>query len=477
MEFTTTVLSTFLKDPNVSKQERYFGRFLEKYKRVFDKSLGISFSSEKYDIVNVKKYFYEDFKTFVINDLSKIKKESLVDNWVYDLSEDRINDIRQRVNKEVARLKTQEGGIKNWDIAYEIINNDYDYIFKKVASACFRDEKHKGVQKEIARILKQEFYLSRVETPNPIENIANYEDWLFTSIRNLANRRRPQIEKEAGVPGSGEISLDDNNKGKNDSETNEEGFNSPSADTESEDTSETEGIPVIEAPDEEEFRTDLERYLSIMPNRIYADLIRAIKLENVDVDVLAEESGCTNAAIYNRMNEAMTMLVSIALPDIQRRCRKIYKRCINKMESGYHKTILVEFFGEEKSIEELSVEHKRLPKAISADLKRAYDQLKRINNGLEPETYVSEEDVSKINDKIEKSYLKVRFDERSAREKHLNSFLLSKDKIDDEKAKDYLQKFLVEKKSISDIARIYKETEDSCYKFLYEVFELIENKI
>ena len=475
MDFTTDVLAKFLANSDVSKQERYFERFLEKYKRVFENCMGISFSSEKYDVVNIKTFFYGDLKNFVIEKLATVKKGVLVEKWVYDLSSDRIKDIRQRVDKEVARIRTQEGGFKNWGIVYEIINNDYDYIFKKVSNVCFRDDKHKGVQKEIADILKQEFYLSRAGAPNPIEKITNYEDWLFTSVRNLANKKRKSIESEVCVLGSEIKSLDDLEKKCDTTEINQDENPSQSVSKESEDTLETKNSLLISATGEEELKTDLERYLSLMPNRVYADLIRAIKLENVDVDVIAEELDITSAAVYNRMNEAMTMLVSIALPDIQRRCRKIFNRCINKMDSGYHKTILIEFFRENKSIEELCLEHKRLPKAISSDLKRAYDQLKRINSALEPESYVSEEEVSKINDMIDNSYLKVRFDERTARNEYLNLFLITKDKIDDSKAKDYLQQFLVEKKSISDLARIHNETEDSCYKFLYEVFRLIKN--
>lgn len=410
---TPFIFSQLLNDPN--RQESYFDSFLRKNKSKFDNSISIRFSAQKYEDVDVSAFFYNNFKEFVIKDLSVVNKDVSFDNWVYEMSERRVKNIFSDVNKEVARIMTQKGGASNWGVACEIIYKEYHNILNEVVFSNFKDDKYKGLKREIADILFQRFYLSRVN-PAPITSIENYEGWLCTCLRNLANRDREKIGEEVIIRDGGNISLDQDMSNRARIEC------SPSSDSIDEFTENQSQMPTISVPENETDSEEdddiitivdesndsissdsasnlLETYLNLLPPK-YAELIRAIVLEGVPRETIAEEWECSNAAIYNMMNEAMTALVRVALPEIRKRNLKTYRKIQSYLKfnqdgnpfSEDEMLILKEFFEDNKSVEELAKEHRRIPSAMAAKMRKALKGLYKFANSLEPEEFLSKDE-------------------------------------------------------------------------------------
>ena len=411
---TPFIFAQLLKDPN--RQEECFKRFIEKNRSKFDETISIRFSTKKYEEVDVSAFFYKDFKEFVIKDLSQVDKDVLFDKWVYDLSERRVKKIRSEVNKELARNLTLKGGASNWGLACEIVYKEYRNIFKEVVSYNYKDDKYKGCKDEIEAILFQRFFLSRVN-PGPIESIENYEGWLRACLRNLANRDRPKVDEELGVRDGTIISFDSVQTNSTIAKTNssessiEDDSDSPAqpsdistADEDSTLKEKDNEIQIIDDSGDSRHVDSaivlLESFLQLLTNPKHIEIIRAIKLEGVPVETLAEDWGCTNAAIYNMMNEAMTALVRVALPVIRKRNFKKYKKCQlyfkenpkDKIYSDYEESILKEFFEDGRTVEELAVEHRKLPSIMASNLRKALDKMYKVVQTLEPEEYLSKDE-------------------------------------------------------------------------------------
>lgn len=389
-----SVFVQLLEDPQ--KGERDYSRFLIKHNGKFDNAISIRFSAKKYENVDVSAVFYDNFKEFIIQDLSLIGDDvpdDRDDNWVYDLAERRIKKIRPEVNKKLAKILTQMGGAKNWGLACEIVYKEYQNVFKKVVSDYFRDDIYRGHGQEIVNILFQRFYLSRVNA-TPIAFIENYEGWLYICLRHLANRVRKEIDQEIIIRDGNNISLDSILE-----KITQAAESSPSPDsTDKVPNNVTDGL--IEDPDPDWAHALLERYLRLIPNPKYAELIRAIKLEGIPVETMAEEWKCSIAAIYNMMNEAMTALVRVALPEIRKRNLKKYKKSQSyfkahpedKELTDYEKKILKEFFEDGKKVEELAIKHHRIQSVMAANLRKALNTMYQCIQTMEAEEYFSEDE-------------------------------------------------------------------------------------
>ena len=411
---TPFIFLKLLNDPD--KQQSCFDSFIRKYKTKFDNSISIRFSAKKYEGVDVSAFFYHNFKEFVIKDLSVVNQDVSFDNWVYEMSERRIKSIYSDVNKEVARILTQIGGASNWGIACEIIYTEYHNILNEVVFSNFRDDKYKGLKRDIADILFQRFYLSRIN-PAPIASIENYEGWLRTCLRNLANRDRDIIEEEVIIRDGDNISLNQNisNHARTGcdptSDTVDEFTESQSQmpiTSVSEDETELEGdddkVPFVDDSNDstssDTARALLESYFNLMTNPMYVELIRAIILEGVPVETMAEEWKCTNAAIYNMKNEAMTALVRVALPEIRKRNIKKYKKIQSYLKlnpddqrfSDYELMILKKFFEDHKSVEDIAKEYHREPYTMAANIRKALKALYKFAQSLDPEEPLSKDE-------------------------------------------------------------------------------------
>lgn len=412
---TPFIFAQLLKNP--SKNEFYFNDFINKYKNKFESTIAIRFAADKYHDVKINNIFYTDFKAFVIQDLESVKDNVCFEDWVFDLAERRVKKIRSEVDKETARVLTQKGGIKNWMDANDIISREHINTINKVVLTCFKDDKYQDCKKDISSILLNLFYLERATNPTPIAHIDNYEGWLFKCLSNLANNKRKDIEKELGIRDGSIISLDNlenskKNKAKNAStdDFSEKSnnithqptdTNSFEKATESKSKNEDDSYPIDDIVDssyDEGAEVELEKYLTLMsPWPKYVELIRAIKLEGIPAKTLAEEWGCTNAAIYNMMNEAMAKLVSVALPEIRFRMKKTYKKCItsNNTEikfSKFEKTILKELFEDGLKLVEIATKHDKSPSYLSNMFYAAINKVKRISNRFEMEEYLTDEE-------------------------------------------------------------------------------------
>lgn len=411
---TPYILGQLLKQS--SKQEIYFNSFLSKNKCKFDNSISIRFSARKYEGVDIHKFFYDNFKEFVIKDLEYVNDKVEYENWVYDLAEKRIKEIRSKVDREAARILTQKGGEENWKLAYDIICREYRDVIMNVVLSCFKDDKYKGYKEEIAHVLVQNFYISRTN-PTPISSIENYENWLFVCLKNFSNNKRKEIETELGIRDIITISIDSNQDNKVKKECSSSAESEFTMDTiestsqpsthliQDENDNEVEATSqrseALDIPDEGESENELERYFALMTSPKYVELIRAIKIEKVPVEVLAEEWDCTKAAIYNMMNEAMAMLVSVALPEIRVRMKKMYLKCepffntntIDVELFDYEKIVLKELFENGLRLNDIALKYHRPLSTTSAKMYSALNKVKRIYHNLDKENYLKDEEV------------------------------------------------------------------------------------
>lgn len=402
---TPQIFVQLLKSPSGQK---IFNSFLGKHRNHFDTAIGIHFFSKRYNDIDVSAIFYNHLMDYVVKDLSNAKIGTSFDKWLYDMSERRIKDIQSTVNWEVIKVAARNGGERNRNIACDLLLKEGNKTIWNVISTCFNDSKYNGLKKEIANVLIQRFYDESSEQLYTIDDKEHYLAWFYTCLKNLANRQRATIEEEVGIKPITHVSLDSNTRTNNDEQPNEPFVNkaeekldqslagASSNDSEEdtlEQTYEADIIDMDPALGEIWAANKLEGYLALMSNYPrYVELIRAIKIEGVDRETLAEEWECTIEAIYNMTNEAMTQLVKVALPDIRKRSKKMYKKYAHLVKDDYAKTLLKGVFEEGKDYHKLATEHKKRPSDIAADFQRAFKYLKRIDRNQETGKYFTDKE-------------------------------------------------------------------------------------
>ena len=204
--------------------------------------------------------------------------------------------------------------------------NEYVISLENAVRKCFSGNLYRGAFSDVYGVFVSLFteYLGRL-SPDKLMEIQDLKNWLFMSGCNFCNSNRKKINHLLGL--NPEDSFDEYDDGKKTGETNEE--DTASVDNESQDTTmQSEEIneqSLADIPDSNQDTSGwaeslLEYYINKIENEYYRDLIRALKIEKVPVETMAEEYDKTD---YNR---AWDRLLQTCLPDIRIRSKKLFKK-------------------------------------------------------------------------------------------------------------------------------------------------------
>lgn len=380
---TQEIFLQLLKD--TSKGEGVFDRFLQKNHTIFEQTIGITFSGDKYSDIDIKGIYYRNFMAFTIGQLEQSKQVTPFNEWVTKLAVDRVSYIRSDVNKCLVKSFLEKGGREHWDSACELIRKEYSSVIKGVVSKNFDNIKYHGYYEDILGSFFTIFYLDRVEKPNPINKIEDLDSYLFRMLDNLAKKKKTHdlIDKELGLD-HGDVEFDKHDK---------------SDEKESEiieiDMSPKGFVSMVDAflteqgdcnNDKEWAEQEIEKLLALMPKpkkdtgkSSEADLIRKVMLWDCDYEELAIEENDSVGYLYTRVNRAMFTLMKVSLPYIKAKCKKIFTQNSCYLNDKYQSTILEEFFFTNKSLSCMALLHgKSMPEYIK-DLVNAFKKVKKLN--------------------------------------------------------------------------------------------------
>lgn len=413
---TQEIFLRLLKD--ASKGKDVFDRFLQKNRNIFEQMIGIKFSGKKYMGIDVKGIYFNGFMDFAINQLEQSKLNLPFNEWISKLAVDRAVNIRSAVNKCLAKSLLEKGGRENWDDAYELIRKEYPTLINRVISRYFDNIKYNGYIEDVRNSFMTIFYLDRVDSPNPINEIENMDSYLYMMLANLAKKKKTRVTIDQ------ELGLDHEDSDiKEFDKTEDDDVELKGKDLLLTDDSERmENEPTFIAEDllsEQGSNVDkvwaekeIEKLLTLMPKSEDADLIRKIKLWGYDFEELAYEEHCSVAYMYTRVNRAMTTLMKVALPYIKVRCRKIFVQNAADITNEYERKILNEFFSTNKNLNEIALSYHKKTDVFTRDLINAFRKVKKIHQGKDM-YYMSDDDVAdyldiEMRQKAKKTILKVK---------------------------------------------------------------------
>lgn len=354
---------------NQASRESAYQAFVDHYKEMFRTTIGIVFSNRIYKEIDKENFFYNDFQTFLVKEVRNAHKISDFDSWVREIAQKKAKDARRETNKTLAKSLTEEGGVEKWMTAFSLILTEYKHIVDNVIRKCFDDTKYVTRYEEIGYVLMSLFNTYRIKGgATAVNKIENFENWLFRCLCNFANNKknRDEIDAELGM-GHYDIQI-----------TVEKPRHSEGQDEENDDQNNNDDLQ-FDIQDEittiyDGGRERIDKLLKLMPNQRYAELIRMLIVEEWTQEEVIEELPIPPAQIYNLVNRAMVQLVTVALPDIQKRCRKIFKLYGNRVEDVEKRAMLADFFAG-KTIEQLSLKYKMTYRAVSSELAITYREL------------------------------------------------------------------------------------------------------
>lgn len=354
---------------NQASRESAYQAFVGHYKEMFRTTIGIVFSNRIYKEIDKESFFYNDFQTFLVKEVRNAHKISDFDSWVREVAQKKAKEARRETNKTLAKSLTEEGGVEKWMTAFSLILTEYKHIVDNVIRKCFDDTKYATRYEEIGYVLMSLFNTYRIKGgATAVNKIENFENWLFRCLCNFANNKknRDEIDAELGM-GHYDIQI-----------TVEKPRHSEGQDEENDDQNNNDDLQ-FDIQDEittiyDGGRERIDKLLKLMPNQRYAELIRMLIVEEWTQEEVIEELQIPPAQIYNLVNRAMVQLVTVALPDIQKRCRKIFKLYGNRVEDVEKRAMLADFFAG-KTIEQLSLKYKMTYRAVSSELAITYREL------------------------------------------------------------------------------------------------------
>ena len=358
---------------NEASRESAYQAFVGHYKEMFRTTIGIAFSNKIYREIDKETFFYNGFQTFLVKEVKSARKITDFDSWVREIAQKKAKEARKETNKALAKSLTEEGGVEKWMTAFSLILTEYKHVVDNVIKKCFDDPKYAGRYEEIGYVLMSLFNTYRIKSgASAVNTIDNFENWLFFCLRNFANNKkyREDIDAELGM-------------GHYDIQLVVEKPSSTHSDEQGEDDDQKDGSDLLfDIQDEittiyDGGRERINKLLNLMPNQRYSELIRLLIVEEWTQEEVVEELQIPPAQIYNLVNRAMVQLVTVALPEIQRKCRKLFKLYGFRIEEEEKRLMLSDFFAG-KTIEQLSIKYRMTYRAVSSELAITYRELLKI---------------------------------------------------------------------------------------------------
>ena len=186
--------------------------------------------------------------------------------------------------------------------------NDYVVALENAVRINFSGRHYQGLFSETYMVFESLFvtYLEHLK-PEKLREIDDLKNWLFVAAGRFCNSNRNKINELLGIETS-----DNNEEYDDDSEPSNE---------------------LIEDADSAGWAESLLCfYIGKISNAYYRDLIRAIKIEGVTVETIAEEYNKTEDDIYRDYNRAWDKLLQVTLPDIRIRSKSLFKKHESKLD-------------------------------------------------------------------------------------------------------------------------------------------------
>ena len=243
-------------------------------------------------------------------------------------------------------------------------------------------------------------------TPERLYGINDLNAWLFEVARNYIETIRNKVEEFQLNKGSLNedvltVETDDNNEVDTDELDN--GIDNNSEEDEENDCAKQSHELSVLIPFDETEQDKLKRlnfakwrflhYLDKMTNETYKDLLKAVYIEGVDRETLAEEYGWTMAVFNLTLDHARNAFIAVALDDIQRCEPDLFKKY------EYHEdmdnetaNLLREFFVCKFDVQQLALRHQMNNYGMKRALSVAYKKLLRIHKN---ETELLETEIHK----------------------------------------------------------------------------------
>ena len=261
--------------------------------------------------------------------------------------------------------------------------NEYVVSLENVVRKCFSGKLYRDVFSDVYGVFVSLFteYLCRIN-PEKLLEIQDLKNWLFMSGCNFCNGNRKKINYLLGLdPDSSFSSFDDGKQteeaSKDDSSCDEENPNETSEALDEINEKELEEIPDSNNDTSRWAESLLEYYINRVENEYYRDLIRAIKIELVPVETMAEDYGKTVDDIYRDYNRAWDRLLQICLPDIRIRGKSLFKKYELKLEKR-DADLLNKFFFVDNDINSLAVSEGMKKSDMEKAVTKAYKVLLKV---------------------------------------------------------------------------------------------------
>lgn len=284
-----------------------------------------------------------------------------------------INTADRRMHNRCIQLLFHGHDTAQRDERARYKKNDYVVALEGAVRTCFSGRHYQGMFSETYMVFESLFvtYLEHLN-PEKLREIDDLKNWLFVAACRFCNGNRKRINELLCIDIDDSTSeYDDSLKAKdqdnNDDSKDNDDIEVPDDITEPEDTS---GWAA----------SVLESYINKINNGYYRDLIRAIKLEDVPVETMAEDYGKSVDDIYRDYSRAWDKLLQVSLTDIRTRGKSLFKKYETDMDDR-QAALLNQFFfsGQDLSAIALSKGMKRddLEKAIIKEYKVLLKTAKR----------------------------------------------------------------------------------------------------
>lgn len=244
-----------------------------------------------------------------------------------------INTDDRRVHNRAIQLLFHGQDTSGRDERASYKKNVYVVALENAVRTCFSGRYYIGRFQETYLVFESLFttYLEQIK-PETFREIDDLKNWLYVVAGRFCNSNRNKINELLG------IDLDDNT----------ETIDNVLKVKESETVEDHEEAEPTDDPEEQADATGwaeslLDFYISKIGNAYYRDLIRAIKLERVPVETIAEEYGKSTDDIYRDFNRAWDRLLQVTLPDIKIRGKGLFKK-YESMLNGEQAGLLNTFF-------------------------------------------------------------------------------------------------------------------------------------
>lgn len=211
--------------------------------------------------------------------------------------------------------------------------NEYVTALENAVRTCFSGRYYKGRFDETYMVFESLFvpYLEHLASEK-LREIDNLKNWLFIAAVRFCNSNRNKVNMLLGIDTATESDpFDDGKRNESDPDSETQG-QATSIDMDANPTDSIDGDEDLaaEVPDAQDDSSDwaetlLNHYINQVGNAYYRDLIRAIKLEDVAVETIAEEYGKKPADIHRDYSRAWEKLLQICLPDIKVRSKKLFR--------------------------------------------------------------------------------------------------------------------------------------------------------